>query len=110
MEASAGTICSACNTSVPSSSHFCLNCGTPLKKKPIPTSCSRQIIIYMISFFLAPFGLWYAWKYIKQGDGKAKRIGIASIAITVTSLALSLWTTVELINSLGPLLKSLLQI
>jgi TRAP-type C4-dicarboxylate transport system permease small subunit len=71
-----------------------------------PTSVSRQLIIYLISFFLAPFGLWFAWKYLKQDDRKSKKIGVAAIALTIISVALAIWTMAGLFSSVSQLLKS----
>ncbi len=100
-------VCSACNTSVQSSANFCPNCGRQLRTIPLATTLSRQIIVYLISFFLAPFGLWFAWKYFKQGDDKSKKIGVVAIALTVISAALTTWTMAGLFNSFSSLLRPL---
>jgi len=73
---------------------------------PPATSISRQIVIYLISFFLAPLGLCFAWKYCKQDDRKSKNIGIAAIALTIVSLAMAIWTAAGLLDSVSQLLKS----
>jgi hypothetical protein len=107
MDTLAGIVCSACHASVLPSANFCPNCGHPLRTTPPATSVSRQIIVYLISFFLAPFGLWYAWKYLKQDDRKSKMIGAASIALTIAAVAIAIWTTAELFSSIGQYLNSL---
>jgi TRAP-type C4-dicarboxylate transport system permease small subunit len=68
------------------------------------TSVSRQIIVYLISFFLAPLGLWYAWKYLKQDDQTSKTIGAVAIILTLVAVALTIWTTAGLFASLSPYL------
>jgi hypothetical protein len=78
-----------------------------LKKKPLSTALSRQVIVYLVSFFLAPFGLWYAWKYLKQEDNKSKIIGVTAIALTAISIALAIWTMAGLFNSVRGLMRSL---
>lgn len=72
---------------------------------PPVTSVSRQMVIYLISFFLAPLGLCFAWKYLKQDDRKSKNIGVAAIALTIVSVALAVWTVAGLFNSVSQVLK-----
>jgi hypothetical protein len=74
---------------------------------PPATSVSKQIIVYLISFFLAPLGLWYAWKYLKQDDRKSKIIGAVVIALTIVSIAFAIWTAVGLFNSISQHFDSL---
>jgi hypothetical protein len=107
MDTLIGMVCSACNASVPSSANFCPNCGKGLRAIPPATTLSRQIIVYLISFFVAPFGLWYAWKYLKQEDIKSRKIGIAAIALTVISIAITFWTMAGLYNSVSQYMRLL---
>jgi hypothetical protein len=107
MDTLVGMVCSACNASRPSSVNFCPNCGRRLRAIPPATTLSRQIIVYLISFFLAPFGLWFAWKYLKQGDNKSKRIGVAAIALTIISVAITIWTMAGLYNSVSHYMRLL---
>jgi hypothetical protein len=98
----AETVCPHCKAPAPSSANYCSNCGTRLV---IPsTSFSKQIIIYLVSFFLAPFGLFYAWKYLKQKDRKSKIIGITAIVLTVISAAIAVWTVVGMLDWIRQLL------
>jgi hypothetical protein len=87
--------------------NFCSNCGKPLRTIPLPTSVPRQIVVYMASFFLAPFGLWFAWKYLRQDDQKSKMIGCIAIAFTIAALAITVWTIAGLFNSFNQLAKTL---
>ena len=102
-----GMVCPACKASVQSSANFCPNCGRRLRTTPPATSVSKQVIVYLVSFFLAPLGLWYAWKYLKQDDNKSRKIGVAAIALTIISVAITIWTVVGLFNSVSPLVRSL---
>ncbi len=78
--------CPKCNAGASEEAYFCYNCGQVIKPRPENTSVSRQILIYLISFFLAPFGLVFAFKYLSQPDKKSKTIGIISIILTVVSI------------------------
>src|SRR5437867_1711982 len=88
------TRCPSCGTPVLPTENFCPQCGAKLKGPQLSTSIGRQIFIYLFSFFVAPLGLYYAFKYLKQPDPKAKKIGIAVIALTLLAIALMIWLTV----------------
>ena len=100
-------VCPACNAVLPIAANFCLNCGKRLRTKPAATSVSKQLIVYLVSFFLAPLGLWYAWRYLREGDQKSKTIGMVAIALTIISIAFAIWTTAELFNSFSQYLRLL---
>jgi len=74
-------ICPVCHASVPDSAYFCPNCGRNLKPKPQSTGFGRQLFIYLVSFFLAPLGIFWAFKYLRQQDRKSKLIGAISILL-----------------------------
>lgn len=82
-------ICPGCKTLNESANKFCANCGKQLKEITLATNPSKQVIIYLISFFLAPLGLWWAVKYIRSNDTKAKKIGWVCVVLTVISILLS---------------------
>lgn len=79
-------LCPLCHNAVSDSANFCSQCGKKLKEPPLSTTVARQILIYCVSFFLAPFGLGYAFKYLKQRDAKTRTIGIVSLALTIIAI------------------------
>ncbi len=83
-------ICPACQTLNDPANKFCSNCGKQLKEAALSTTPSKQVVIYLISFFLAPLGLWWALKYIRSSNLKAKKIGWVCIILTVLSILLSI--------------------
>jgi uncharacterized OB-fold protein len=102
-----GMVCPACGSTAPSSANFCPNCGKRLRTTPPGTSVLKQIVVYLVSFFIAPFGLWYAWKYLKQEESKSKIIGIVAVALTLVSVSISIWAMAGLFSSISQALKSL---
>jgi uncharacterized membrane protein YqaE (UPF0057 family) len=99
MENKSELICPSCKSTVSVDAYFCPNCGKQLKDKPPATTLSKQIIIYSVSLFLPPFGLWYAWKYLKYGDYKSRKIGIIAVILTIISILITIWLTEGFISS-----------
>jgi hypothetical protein len=64
-------------------------------------------MIYLFSIFLAPLGLWFAWQYLKQEGKKSKAIGFVIIALTIVSIAISIWAMAGLLGWVSQLLRSL---
>lgn len=79
--------CPKCGVEISEADYFCPNCGNILKSKPGSTSVLKQVLVYSVSFFLAPLGLGYAFKYLRQPDRKSKMIGGISLALTVVAIA-----------------------
>lgn len=95
------TTCPSCHTSIPAGANFCPRCGMKFtegpeeargKESPLSTSAGKQTFIYLFSFFLAPLGIGYAIKYLKQRNNpEARRIGIIVIMLTVIAVVLMFW-------------------
>lgn len=99
MEELTSANCPYCGAVVSFTSYFCQNCGKLLRIKPPSTSILRQIIIYSISFFLPPFGLRYAFSYLRQNDDKSKAIGIVTILLTLISIMVTVIVFVGMFNA-----------
>jgi hypothetical protein len=76
------------------------------QKASLSTTIGKQIVIYLISFFLPPFGLIYAFKYLKADDEKAKRIGQITVILTIISLLLNFWLLKTVFDSVPQLINS----
>jgi len=50
-----------------------------------------QAVIYFVSFFLAPFGLGYVFKYLKSGGKIERRVGYIALALTILAIVIELW-------------------
>src|SRR5438552_17873142 len=85
--------CPSCKTLTYAVYFFCPTCGKQLRAKPLSTSIGKQIGIYLLSFFVPPFGLWPAFKYLTQKEMKAKIVGLVAIILTILSLVITTYYT-----------------
>ena len=92
--------CADCQGNISLSDYFCPHCGKKLNKKPLPTTPLKQLLIYSVSVFLPPLGIWPAIKYLRQPDEKSKRIGWAALLLTIISIVITGWLTINLVSSL----------
>jgi len=81
--------------------YFCYNCGNNLHPKPLGTSPVTQAKIYLGSIFLAPMGLIWGIRYLRQQDGKSKIVGMVAIALTVLVLIVATGYTVRLVDNVN---------
>lgn len=91
--------CPSCKGNISPIDYFCPLCGKKLKEKPLSTTLSKQLWIYFISFFLPPLGVWPAIKYLRQADEKSKKIGLVALVLTIISIAISTWLTLNFVKS-----------
>ena len=94
-------ICHNCKISVLSSDYFCPNCGKKIKDKPLSTGLLKQILIYSLSIFLPPLGLWPAIRYLRQPDKKSKSIGLVIVVLTIISIVITTYLSINLLNSIN---------
>jgi hypothetical protein len=107
METQSEVTCPSRKSAVPTIAYFCSNCGKKLRDKPPATTLSRQIIVYLVSLFLPPFGFWYAWKYLKRVDYESRKIGIVAVILTIISILVTIWFAEGYINSVSQSLNSI---
>jgi len=100
MEVSSQQQCPTCHTPVALNANFCPQCGHKFKEPPLSTSVGRQLFLYLFSFLLAPLGLHFAFKYIRQPDAKARTIGIIILLLTIVAIALVIILTKTVYSSI----------
>ena len=100
----APTLCPHCGNQITPLDIFCPVCGTFLKDEPI--SLGKQIWVYLVSFFLPPFGLIWVKKYLKSPHESNRRAGWIIITLTIVSLIVSLWVGFGLISSVQTQINS----
>lgn len=102
--------CPTCQYTLQKEYNFCPNCGKKFHEPPQSTDLGRQIVVYLISIFLPPLGLWPGFKYLRQKDKKAKIIGGVAIFLTVASTVISIWMSAVLIDQYMGELNSQMQV
>lgn len=93
--------CKKCGGEISANDYFCPHCGAKLKTPPYPTTAWSQIKAYLVSVFFPPFGLWYVYRYFRNGDGKSKKIAVVAAILTVASIAFTVWVTQIALDSLN---------
>lgn len=80
--------CPSCQQEIQPDWYFCPNCAKALKEKVPEISVGKQILIYLVSFFLAPFGLGWGLKYVRSKNTRVRLIGTVAIILTAVSIFL----------------------
>jgi hypothetical protein len=94
-------VCAVCHVQVRATDYFCFNCGKNLKPKPLSTSITSQIVIYVESLVLPPYGLILGLRYLRQKDTASKLVGMIAIVLTVIVLVVCTKVTIDLINTVN---------
>ncbi len=92
------TLCPICHQSVRPIDYFCSNCGKNLRPRPLSTSFSSQISLYVKTLLLPPLGIVWGFRYLRQPDAKSKIVGLITIVITVIEIVFLVKFTINLIN------------
>lgn len=101
--------CPDCHSEVRPTDYYCFNCGKSLKEKPPSTELSTQIGLYLLSFFLPPFGLLRGLKYLRQPDQASKTIGIITAVLTVASIIITAVLVINTMNTVNTQVNEQLQ-
>lgn len=98
--------CPNCGKEIQSPSNFCPFCGKQLQEVDKPLTSTEKIKIYLTSFFLAPLGLWWVFKFIRSKDKQKKQTAIIALILTVVSISLSAWVIYGYIQSVNKYINS----
>lgn len=99
--------CPFCHSPIQPDWFFCPQCGKVLQEKPIHISVGKQILMYLVCFFLAPFGLVWGIKYIRNKDRKVKLVGLVCIILTVVAIGVTIGTYSVVMNKYTNMLNNL---
>jgi hypothetical protein len=98
-----------CHQDVKSSDYFCFNCGKNLKPKPPSTTGMKQLLVYLESIFLPPYGIIIGIRYLRQKENKAKVVGAIAVILTILSIIVFTKMTMNLINNINTQVNNQLQ-
>lgn len=98
-------ICQKCHGQIHAEDFFCSHCGIKLKEPLVPTTIGKQLMIYLVSFFLPPFGLGFTFSYLRQKETKAQLIGWVSLILTILSIVITILTVKYLMDQYATILN-----
>jgi hypothetical protein len=101
--------CPVCHLEVRPTDYFCFNCGKNLKPKPPSTSGVQQLVVYLESIFLPPYGIIIGIRYLRQKESKAKVVGSIAVILTIVSIIVFTKMTMNLINNINTQVNNQLQ-
>jgi len=104
------SICPKCHVQVRVTDFFCFNCGTNLKPKPLSTTLTHQLLLYIGSVTLPPLGLIWGVRYLKEPNQESKIIGIILIVLTIISLIIGTILIINTINTVNSQVTKQLQL
>src|SRR3990172_2516310 len=93
--------CGVCHVEVRHGDYFCFNCGKNLKPKPPSTSLPQQLIVYLESIFLPPYGIIIGLLYLRQKENSSKVVGVVAIVLTLLSIIVFTKVTLNFIDTLN---------
>jgi len=100
--------CPSCHQAVETQDYFCRNCGKNLKTAPLPTDLTAQMMVYLKSALLPPWGLFLGLKYFGQKDQKSRIIGMLAFGITLIVILVTINLTMTVMNSVNNQLDSVM--
>jgi hypothetical protein len=102
--------CPSCHQPVKMTDYFCFNCGKKLKSRPLSTSLTSQIILYLKTLLLPPFGLIWGYRYLRQPNTQSKFVGLITIIITIIEIVWLTQTTMNIINTTNQQINQQIQL
>lgn len=93
--------CPLCHIEVRPSDYFCFNCGNNLKPKPLSTSATQQVLVYLKSIFLTPYGLIIGLRYLREKESRSKVVGLVAMVLSLVTMIVVMKLTFDLINNIN---------
>lgn len=91
--------CPKCHQPVTLTDYFCPGCGKKIRSRPLSTSLTSQIVLYLKTLLLPPFGLIWGYRYLRQSDTASKIVGLVTIIITAVETVWLVEATVAAVNT-----------
>ncbi len=93
--------CPFCHVAVRPMDYFCSNCGKNLHPTPLGTGVSDIAKLYIGSVLLAPMGIFWGLRYLREKDDKSKIIGVIAMLLSLVTLIVAIQYTVTFMNTIN---------
>jgi uncharacterized BrkB/YihY/UPF0761 family membrane protein len=70
-------------------------------QSPTPLSIRKKLTIYILSVVLAPFGLYWFFKYVRNPDYENRKVAWIVLMLTVVAVVISTLILKSYISTLG---------
>lgn len=103
-------VCPFCHIGVRTTDFYCFNCGKNLHPKPLSTSIPSQVVLYLGSVFLAPLGILWGFRYIRQESSTSKVVGLIAGLLSLATVVIVLSIVGNLFNTVNEQINGSMQI
>lgn len=93
--------CPFCHVAVRPMDYFCGNCGKNLHPARIGTSAFDQAKLYLGSVLLAPMGIFWGMRYLREKEDKSKIVGIIAMLLSIVTLIVAVQLSVTFMNTIN---------
>lgn len=94
-------LCPSCKKEIDDSDNFCPHCGHKSDLANVALTSTQKRRIYIASFFLTPFGLYWFFKYFRDDKPENRKAAYISLIFTIVPLVLLVIIIGKYINSLS---------
>ncbi len=91
-------LCTKCGSEISETDYFCPQCGVKIRNPRLSVSFGAQAKAYLVSALFPPFGLWYAYRYMKNGDAQSKKIALAVVLVNLVFFFITLWLAGKMLD------------
>lgn len=100
-EAVTPAVCPSCHIVVKLTDYFCSNCGKNLHPVPLGITLIDQVKLYLGSVFLAPMGIFWGMRYLREKEDKPKIVGVVAMLLSVITLIVAIQYSVSFANTIN---------
>lgn len=92
--------CPFCKNVIDPDDTFCSHCGKKLPDRNAPFPTAQKIKMFLFSIILAPFGLYWFFKYFKDPNSERRKVAYTILYITIFMIIILLIVNYYFIKSL----------
>lgn len=94
-------MCPFCHVTVRPMDYFCSNCGKNLHPAPLGITLYDQVKLYLGSVFLAPMGIIWGMRHLREKEDKSKIVGVIAMLLSVITLIVAIQYTISFANTIN---------